>query len=76
MGKVYLFNLLTSEDEPVWTVTGQNELDQLGYEIDFIIGNTGENAIVVSAQQPVGRFQDDSVINQFITIHSHFTKHI
>ena len=49
VGKVYLFNLLTSEDEPIWTVTGQNELDQLGYEIDFIIGNTGENAIVVSA---------------------------
>ena len=49
VGKVYLFNLLTSEDEPIWAVTGQNELDQLGYEIDFIIGNTGENTIVVSA---------------------------
>ena len=49
VGKVYLFNLLTSEDKPIWTVIGQNELDQLGYEIDFITGNTGENAIVVSA---------------------------
>ena len=47
VGKVYVFDLPLTED-PISTVTGETELEQLGFD-NVIIGENDDNILLVSA---------------------------